>query len=182
MIFCRIEFCMWCAVAVVVVSFICANLYGLEYGHGTLFLNVNYLDCCWVWGWQKFEMSQKLYEWHQWQNFPKSNNTQTQAMHKICTMCELNSIESNWKILDVVAAAGSFFVILDGRACEFSLRIETMWTMLFIQSTDQLISNDINYIWNELKHIIRCDEPQATEMHTNTHTHTRAHEKDEWWK
>ena len=61
MIFCRFEFCMGCAV-VVVVSFIGANLYELEYGHGALYLNPNYLDCCWVWGWQKFEMSQKLYE------------------------------------------------------------------------------------------------------------------------
>ena len=45
-------------------------------------------------------------------NFPKSNNTQTQAMHKICTMCELNSSDSKWKIFDVAAAADSFFFIL----------------------------------------------------------------------
>lgn len=59
--------------------------------------------------------------------FRKLNNTRT--MHKICAMwVEYNRFATKWAIF-----VWRFFrFAFIGRACEFSLRIETMWLRLFI--------------------------------------------------
>lgn len=127
-----------------------------------------------VWLWDRFyacrcimvmwtQMSQKTLWMTSIANFPKSNNTQT--MHKICTMRTEYNRFSKWKCFSgrFLSLVRIFFFL--GRACEFSLRIETMWPRGYLfNPTVQLIAKrawNVHKIWMKINrgYINYCDGP-----------------------